>query len=229
MRQDYRTGSTTALQRGPRIERILAGPMKLALFLCLACVSSLAASPIDFITFGNRALIGGFGTTQILGAAQANYDGYTGTVTPPVSLSFQADAVGYTTGPVRPGLLELSAYGGGTAGTGSGLIGDSHLFCAEFGCMPHGDVVLPFTLGTEFLIHVEAYAHNFQGEGGSGEIQFNFSLHDYDYPRADFPPRPGNAVVIYNQPEMAHMPEPSTWGMLAIGVGCLLLQKFRQQ
>lgn len=142
-------------------------------------------------------------------------------------------AVLTTAGPSRIGLLEIVAIGQGSyssdAGYRNGLtVGilnpDSGPFAAktQFGCSPNNagpscfpprpDYIVPFQLGTPFLL--QAYGGlsvgTYEGIGGAAELFTNYQFRFFE---AD----------EITQVAVSEIPEPSVAGLLAGGLGLLAL------
>lgn len=187
------------------------------LFLSLLPFSMASAGLIA------NAQIDGFGTTQITGKALVEYLYSVVDPPPPNPTLVAADAVGYTQGPVRPGFMEVIGGGSGDFGYGAASISGFRFSCDQAGCQPNisgRTITLPFTLGTTFPIHTEAFAYpSPQGYGSRGSVGFFLSLFESLSPGPGLPAVPGNKVTIYDRP--TEMPEPSTGSFL--GVALVLL------
>ena len=222
-----------------RLERLRHSPLQLAIGatgtprLCMlggrGAVSSVCAGasvrwlaplivslPIFANTF-TSADISGFGTNTITATAVVSYLG--ADFGDPSTLETSQQLIGTTVGPLRWGIIELTASGTSEFGGGTADVGEYSFGCAPIGCYPVGFVngsPFPFLLGAPFEVNVTTFASNNIGMG-SAEMSFQFSLFEAVSIPGFAMPVPGASVTIFDPPP-GSIPEPATFASFSLGL-----------
>jgi hypothetical protein len=142
-----------------------------------------------------------------------------------VSMSFMYDSPG----PYRPGLALVELHTDGDFSRNPNGGGDAivSFFQASWGggqcvgCFPAGYV--PFFLGSPFPLAVDAFAYAPLSTGPGTVSSFGSASVSFQLFEQDASGQPGAAVEAFQ------LPEPGSFGMIALGIACLLLYCARRR